>query len=138
MPVCLGEPVTVATNEGPLWAELEIRQTGWGAMLATLYKPPALKLTVTLQDGRQLCFQVVPGMARSGFWLSPLIQDKASFVRLYSPGGWRDLTGLQIKAMTISAATRSGSTAGYRSPLRLRLYRLEMPDRRTATVANRL
>ena len=129
VPVRLGRPVTVVTNDGPLWAELEINQTFWGAVVATLYKPPALKLTVSLQDGRQLVFQVVPGMARSGFLLSPLIQDKASFVLLNSPGGWRNLTGLQIKSMTIFAATQSGSTPCYRSPLRLRLYRLDMPDR---------
>jgi hypothetical protein len=129
VPVRLGRPVTVVTNDGPLWAELEINQTFWGAVVATLYKPPALKLTVSLQDGRQLVFQVVPGMVRSGFLLSPLIQDKASFVLLNSPGGWRNLTGLQIKSMTIFAATQSGSTPCYRSPLRLRLYRLDMSDR---------
>jgi hypothetical protein len=68
-------------------------------------------------------------MARSGFLLSPLIRDKASFVLLNSPDGWRNLTGLQIEFMTIFAATRSGSTPCYQSPLRLRLYRLDMPDR---------
>ena len=129
VPVRLGEPVTVVTNDGPLWAELEINQTFLGAVVATLYKPPALKLTVSLQDGRQLVFQVVTGMARSGFLLSPLIQDKASFVLLNSPGGWRNLTGLQIKSIAIFAATQSGSTPCYRSLLRLRLYRLDMPDR---------
>ena len=129
VPVRLGEPVTIVTNDGPLWAELEINKTFWGAVVATLYKPPALKLMVSLQDGRQLFFQVVPGMARSGFLLSPLIQDKASFVSLNSPGGWRNLTGLQIKSFAIVPATQSGSTTCYRSPLRLRLYRLDMPDR---------
>jgi hypothetical protein len=127
VPVRLGEPVTVVTNDGPLWAELEINQTFWGAVVAILYKPPALKLTVSLQDGRQLVFKVVPGMARSGFLLSPLIQDKASFVLLNSPGGWRNLTGLQIKSMAIFAATRSGSTPCYQSPMRLHLYRLDYP-----------
>jgi hypothetical protein len=127
--VRLGEPVTIVTNGGPLWAALEIDPTFWGTVAATFYKPPALKLTVSLQDGRQLFFQVVPGMARSGFLLSPLIQNKASFVVLHSRDGWRNLAGSQIKSMTISAATQSGSTACYRSPLRLRLYRLDMPDR---------
>ena len=128
-PVRLGELVTVVTNNGPLWAELEINQTFLGAVVATLYKPPVLKLAVSLQDGRRFIFKIVPGMARSGFLLSPLIRDKASFVLLNSPDGWRNLTGLQIEFMTIFAATRSGSTPCYQSPLRLRLYRLDMPDR---------
>ena len=127
-PVRLGETVTVVTKDGPLWVELEIDKTFLGAVVTTLYKPPALNLVVSLEDGRQLFFQLVPGMARSGFLLSPLIQDKASFVSLFSPGGWRNLTGLQIKSMAIVAATRSGSSPCYRSTLRLRLYRLDMPD----------
>jgi hypothetical protein len=127
VPVRWGEPVTVVTNDGLLWAELEINKTFWGTVVATFYKPPALKLAVSLQDGRQLLFQVVPGRARSGFLLSPLVQDKASFVWLNSPGGWRHLSGLQIKSITILAATPSGSTPCYRSPLRLRLYRLDLP-----------
>jgi hypothetical protein len=125
-PFRFGELVTVATNEGPIWVELELGRTFWGAVAATLYKPPALKLAVSLQDGRRFVFKVVPGMARSGFLLSPLIQDKQSFVSLHSPGGWRNLTGLQIKSFAIFAATQSGSSACYRSPLRLHLYRLDI------------
>ena len=120
--------MTVVTNAGPLWAELEINQTFGGAVFTALYKPPALELAVSLQDGRQFAFRVVPGMVQKGFLLSPLIRDKASFVLLDSPEGWRSLTGLQIKSMVIYAATPSGLTPCYRSALRLRLYRLEIRD----------
>jgi hypothetical protein len=127
VPVRLGEPVTVVTNDGPLWAELEINKTFWGAVVATLYKPPALQLTVSLRDGRQLFFQLVPGMARSGFLLSPLIKNNRSFVSLAAVDGGRDLTGLEVTAMTVSAVTASGSTRCYQSPMRLRLYHLDYP-----------
>jgi hypothetical protein len=127
VPVRLGEPVTVVTNDGPLWAELEINKSFWGTVVATFYKPPALQLTVSLQDGRQLVFQVVPGMARSGFLLSPLTKNNRSFVSLAAVDGGRNLTGLEVTAMTISAVTASGSTRCYQSPMRLRLYHLDYP-----------
>jgi hypothetical protein len=127
VPVQLGVPVTIATNDAPLWAELEISPTLFGAVVATLYKPPVLNLSVSLEDGRQLLFRVVPGMARSGFLLSPLIPDNESFASLYSPAYWHNLRGLHIKSLTLFAVTASGSTPCYRSPLRLRLYRLDIP-----------
>jgi len=85
-------------------------------VVATLYKPPALQLTVSLQDGRQLVFQVIPGMARSGFLLSPLIKNNRSFVSLAAVDGGRNLTGLEVTAMTISAVTASGSTVVINHP----------------------
>ena len=97
MPVRLGERVTVVTNDGPLWAGLEINKTFWGAVVATVYKPPALKLTVSLRDGRRLVFQVVPGMAQSGFLLSPLIKNNRSFVSLAAVDGGRGLAGLEVR-----------------------------------------
>jgi hypothetical protein len=127
VPVQLGVPVTIAINDAPLWAELEISPTLFGAVVATLYKPPVLNLSVSLEDGRQLLFRVVPGMARSGFLLSPLIPDNESFASLYSPAYWHNLRGLHIKSLTLFAVTASGSTPCYRSPLRLRLYRLDIP-----------
>ena len=128
IPVRFGEPVTVAANPGLVWAEWDIDRTLWGSIVTILYKPPALQLSVSLQDGRQLSFQLVPGMARSGFLLSPLIRDKSAYRLLNSPGGWHNLVGCQIESLTVSARPQSGSTANYRSPIRLRLYHLVLSD----------
>jgi hypothetical protein len=115
-----------ATTNTVLWAEMEINKSALGNLIATFYRPPILRLMVSLRDGRQLYFRLVPGMARGGFLLSPLIGDKAAFVSLASADGRRDLSGLEITSMTISAATKSGSTICYQSPVKLRLYRLEI------------
>jgi hypothetical protein len=128
LPVHFGEPIRLpATNNGPLWAELEINKSVLGSAVSTLYKPPMLTLAVSLRDGRQLDFRLVPGMARSGFLLSPLIENNRSFVSLAAVDGGRDLTGLEVTVMTISAVTASGSTRCYQSPMRLRLYQLDYP-----------
>ena len=122
-----GEPVTlpVATN-GPVWVEIEIKKSLAGTVVSTLYKPPVLMLTVSLQDHTQRRFRLVPGMAGGGFLLSPMIADNRSFAALASIGR-RDLAGLEVVSMTISADTGSGSTRCYQSPMPVRFYRLDYP-----------
>ena len=127
-PIYFTEPVALppATN-GPLWVELEINKTLVGSVVSALYKPPILTLAVSLRDGRQRCFRLVPGMVRGGFLLSPLIDDNASFIALTSREGLRGLTNHEITSFAVYALTQSGSTLCYQSPMRLRLYRLEYP-----------
>jgi hypothetical protein len=122
-----GEPVTLpAATNGPVWVEIEIKKSLAGTVVATLYKPPVLMLTVSLQDHTQRRFRLVPGMAGSGFLLSPLIADTRSFAALASTGR-QDLAGLEVVSMTISAGTGSGSTRCYQSPMAVRFYRLDFP-----------
>jgi hypothetical protein len=121
-----GEPVTLpsATN-GPVWAEIEIKQSLAGTVVSALYKPPELMLTVSLKDHKQRRFRLVPGMAGGGFLLSPLIADNRSFAALASRQG--ELAGLEVVSMTISADTGSGATHCYQSPMPVRFYRLDFP-----------
>ena len=128
LPVRLGEPVTLAgITNGPIWAEMEINKSIWGAAVSTFYKPPVLLLQVSLRDGRQLSYHLIPGMVRGGFLLSPLILNTPSFISLAATGGESELAGLEVTAMTISAETPSHSTRCYLSLLRLRLYHLDYP-----------
>jgi len=122
-----GEPVTLpAATNGPVWVEIEINKSLAGTVVSTLYKPPVLMLTVSLQDHTQRRFRLVPGMAGGGFLLSPLIADNRSFAALASAGR-QDLAGLEVVSLTISAGTGSGSTRCYQSPMPVRFYRLDYP-----------
>ena len=126
--VHFGEPVMLPdTTNGPIWAEMEINKTILGSAVSTFYKPPVLTLAVSLRDGRQLCYHLIPGMVRNGFLLSPLIQNTPSFISLAAADGWGDLAGLEVTSVTVSADTQSHSTHCYQSPLRLRLYHLDYP-----------
>jgi hypothetical protein len=128
VPLHFAEPVAVpATTNGPIWARLEINKTLVGTVLSTLYKPPILTLAVSLRNGQQLYFRLVPGIARSGFLLSPLIKDSPSFVSLADREEGRNLSGLEVTSVAVFALTESGSTICYQSPMRLRCYRLEFP-----------
>ena len=90
-----GEPAILpAATNGPVWVEIEIRKSPAGTVVSALYKPPLLMLIVSLQDHTERRFRLVPGMARGGFLLSPLIADNRSFAALASTGlqelaGWR-------------------------------------------------
>jgi hypothetical protein len=66
-------------------------------------------------------------MVRSGFLLSPLIQNNPAFLSLASAGGWSSLTGLEVTSVMVFADTPSVSTPCYQSPMRLRLYHLDYP-----------
>jgi hypothetical protein len=126
--------VPPATN-GPIWARIEINRNLRGAVISALYKPPILSLTVSLRDGRQLHYRLVPGMARSGFILSPLVEDSASFASLLSTTGSRDLKDSEVLSLSVSAKDQFQPSAYYQSPMRLRLYGLEYPRQDLGMVA---
>lgn len=126
--VSFGKPVPLpSSSAGPIWAEIEINQSLLGAVVSALYKPPILSLTVTLRDGRQGDFRLVPGMTRSGFLLSPFIGDQKSFALLTARDGLNSLAGFEVTSATVSVANQFGATACYQTAMRLRLYRLDYP-----------
>jgi hypothetical protein len=122
-----GEPVAPPAAAGPIWVEIGIRKTLIGSLVATLYKPPLLKLTVTLRDRERPDYRLVPALAGSGFLLSPVITNTWAFAELAGTNWQASLAGREVMSMTVSADTRSGSTRCYRAPLAIRFYRLEFP-----------
>jgi hypothetical protein len=50
-----------ATNDGPIWAEIEIPRTLRGSIMAALYKPPELWFHIKLRDGRVMVKRLIPG-----------------------------------------------------------------------------
>jgi hypothetical protein len=132
-----GKPVALSPlNAGPIWVEIEINKSLPGTVISTLYKPPVLLLTVSLRDGQQRDFRLIPGMARSGFLLSPLVSDQKSFVQLAAQDGSNALTNLEVMSVTVSIDNGSGRTICYQSPFRLRLYRLDYPRQNLSKVEN--
>ena len=112
---------------GPIWATFDINKSLLGTIASTLYKPPILRLSVFTHDGKQLGYRLIPGMASGGFLLSPVIPNCWAFAELARSGGLRELADKQVDSVCITADTSSGSSACYRSPIRLRFYRLDYP-----------
>lgn len=123
-----GEPVFLPrTTNGPVWVEIEIPKTLVGTVVSALYKPAVLELTVSLQDHTKQRFRLVPGMAASGFLLSPLVTDARDFAALAATGGRESGAGRSVESMTVSALSETGSTVCYQSPMRIRFFCLQFP-----------
>jgi hypothetical protein len=129
VPIHFGEEIVVPSlTNGLIWAELDLQKSWQGTMVSAFYKPPALTMTVVLSNGNFGRFRIAPGMVQSGFLLSPSIYDTATFAELASNKTSSNLGALEVGTVMISAATKSGSTVCYRSPARLRFYRLLIQD----------
>jgi len=59
---------------GPIWVRIDIRRTLYGNVMAMLYRPPRVSLTVFTRSGRAYAGRLLPATARCGFLLSPLIE----------------------------------------------------------------
>lgn len=116
--------VPVVTN-GPVWVEMEIKRTFIGSFCALFYKPPVLRMTVLFRNHESRTFRLIPGMAQSGFLVSPVIANAQSFAALFLPGWQHDLAGLEVSTISISSDTSSGATSCYESPLKFRFSCLE-------------
>jgi len=70
----------------PVWVEIDMRPTRTGSLIAALAKPPDTKLAIHTGTGWST-FGISAESARTGFLLSPLLLDPASFGRLLVEGG---------------------------------------------------
>jgi hypothetical protein len=126
----LGQAIAVpgGTNSR-VWVTIDLARNSWGHIVSTFYKPPIFWLTVATRDGSQSRWRLVPGMARGGFLLSPVVEDCLGFASLAATPGSRgiDLTGKEVVSLTVSADTESGTTALYQGAAQVHFYRLEFP-----------
>jgi hypothetical protein len=71
-----------AVPEGATFARIAVRETALGRLAALLFRPPALKLRLTLAGGATQDYRFIPAIAAEGFLLSPTIDDAEGFMRL--------------------------------------------------------
>ena len=71
-----------AVPAGATFARIAVRETALGRLAALLFRPPALKLRVTLAGGATQDYRFIPAIAAGGFLLSPAIDDADGFARL--------------------------------------------------------
>jgi len=122
-----GEQLSLPTNIGPLWAEIEIDPTFTGSLASALFKPPTLVINTTLRNGQHRVNRIVPEMAKSGFILSPCITDCTSFADLTSDRPQPGLDGKAVTAFNIAPVDGSSMISSYKNQIRVRLYHLDYP-----------
>jgi hypothetical protein len=98
----LGEIVKIPNGNKILFAEIEIKLTLFGKLLSTLFKPSQLQINVTLDDGRTENYRIASTMIKSGFVISPLVENAADFSSLYNARA----STKRVKSFIISSRER--------------------------------
>jgi len=100
----LNMPVLLPDHEGEVWAHIEFQPSIAGKVLGLLYKWPTIRIEVELMSGEKKTFRIVPGPARAGFLLSPLVENKEDFAALYSHENHK-----KVKSFTILVDSKDAS-----------------------------
>jgi hypothetical protein len=87
----LAQPLPIRFGEDPVFLSLDLRLTLLGRLVEFLFKPPHLQLGVTTADGGEQIYRLIPGIAREGFVVSPMVRTARDFVVLAEGGGAGDV-----------------------------------------------
>jgi len=88
MSLGLGEALYIPQHAGRLlWAEVEVDRTIAGTIIHAIYKSPHVVLESRTADNSTHAFQIVPGLGKAGFLISPLVQTNAAFAELFRGKG---------------------------------------------------
>jgi hypothetical protein len=119
----LGERILLPASRHAVFARLRIRPTLFGTAIGFLFKRSQLGIRFELRDGSQRTFRLVPGLAESGFLLSPLIETTPEFGLLYGR-----LSMLRNKEVTAFIVTPAGSVEEWSSRYELVLTEMMTSD----------
>jgi hypothetical protein len=97
-----GESVLLPQSSRPVFAQIEIKPTVFGRLANAIYKSSALLITLELKNGGKKQAKIISGMVKSGFLISPLIENTAEFGLLY--GKLEYLDSRLVKSMVITSS----------------------------------
>ena len=111
------------------WASLDIDRTIPGQLISFVFKGPRVVIDLQLADGSQARYRIVPGMARAGFILSPLIESTSELSLLWTRG-WPDtLAAKQVRSIRIRTVPEAPSIYRSRISMRLRTLDIVVPQK---------
>jgi hypothetical protein len=123
--IAAGERVTVPSNSGPIWAEIELVPTTAGELAQFVYHLPSAELAVETETQQQRKYRLTKDPAKAGFLLSPVLYNVVSFASLYSQDHFD--TAATVRNMMVSFPFTGDRY--YKGTIHLRLYTLRVPER---------
>ena len=120
----LNSNVPVPPAKDAIIAEIGVEQTLIGRLFTTFYKPPELHISVALTGGETKTFRFIPGMAKSGFILSPLVNDTNDFIQLTASR--ENLAKNTVKSFSVSPA--GGKSLFWKDTYSVRLSEFTRPE----------
>jgi hypothetical protein len=118
----LGSTIVLSPTKGALFAQIDVEPTLLGKLLTIVYKPPALNIFIELADGRARGYRFIPGMAKAGFVLSPLVEDTLDFLKLTADREY--LANNVVRSFTISSV--GGESLFWKKGYSVRLKTLDL------------
>ena len=79
----IGQKATIPKNNGLVFMQLDIEPTFVGRLLNIFLKSSELRLMVNLKGGSVKNYRIIPSMAKTGFILSPLIENSVDFSSIF-------------------------------------------------------
>jgi len=118
---------TVPLPPGPqaLWARIDLRRSRAGELSAALWQAPSMWIRLSFADGSQRSFRFIPGMARSGFLLSPFVSDTRGFLRLRADA--QEMAPPLPRPVAMMLTPDGGMAWAWRRKYRLRLAPIAFP-----------
>ncbi len=95
-----GESVNLPLSSQLIFAQVEIKPTILGHIASLFYKPSQLHITLKLNNGIEKKYRIIASMAKSGFVISPLIENATEFGMIYGKNGFLD--NKLVKSITIT------------------------------------
>lgn len=95
-----GQSISVPDSKGLIFVEIDVKPTLLGRLINILFKTSELHIKVFLENGESKDYRMIPGMAKSGFILSPLVENTKNFETLISKQNLDKLS--QVKTFTIA------------------------------------
>ncbi len=121
-----GEHVQLPESKYPVYAQIDLKPTLLGKLLGLVFKPPQLKLTLKLKDGRMVEYRTISGMMRSGFFISPLVKSTEDFVFLAEMNR-HYLESAMVESMAVSPVYGGAAFWMDTYTLKIKGYRGEPP-----------
>jgi hypothetical protein len=93
------EKIVKLPDKELLYVEIDVQPSFLGRVASFIYKSSPLRMSVVLASGRTRDFRIVPGMARAGFLLSPIVEDTQDLAYLF--GEREILKGNEVRSIRI-------------------------------------
>jgi hypothetical protein len=123
----LGEEISIPVTNEPLWARIAVRPTLLGKIAALVWKLPELQIELRLVDGTMHEFRYIAGMGKTGFVVSPLIQDTSEFLALESPNRRSYLAEMKVQSLSISVAKTAFGHGYWEKALSVQVSKMDIP-----------
>ena len=96
--LAIGEKLSLSAFAGKrLWARIELKQSFLGWVHGFLYKPTQVNLVITDETGTDSTYRMPLPIARTGFILSPVVEDAVAYAAFANGRKGREVRSLSLK-----------------------------------------